>query len=50
VTSDGFLVAVRFEALSETLQGNLEKMIFRHHRRQVALARRLTSPETDTPS
>jgi hypothetical protein len=31
---------VRFEALGDTVQNNLEKLIFRSHRRRVALTRR----------
>lgn len=47
-TADGFLTWVQFEALSESLQDHLEKIIFRHHRRRVALARRRPSSDLDS--
>ncbi len=40
-------VHVQFTGLSEAIRERLEKIIFRHHRRRVALARRRVSPETD---
>lgn len=42
---DGFLVTVKFEHMSESVQNWLEKLIFRQHRRSVAQARRLQSGE-----
>ncbi|MFQ5488320.1 MAG: PilZ domain-containing protein [Gammaproteobacteria bacterium] len=40
-----FLVTVSFMHMSESVQNWLEKLIFRHHRRSVAHARRLQSEE-----
>jgi hypothetical protein len=38
--AQGFLVTVRLDGLSEPLQQAIEKLIFRHHRRLIAFARR----------
>lgn len=46
-TGEGCRVLLQFVALSAALQERLEKIIFTHHRRSVALARRHTAPETD---
>jgi hypothetical protein len=46
-TGGGYRIMVQFEPLSTSVQERLEKTIFRHHRRSVALARRLASPEID---
>ena len=46
-TGEGYRVMVQFVALSALLQERLEKIIFTHHRRSVALARRHAAPETD---
>ncbi|MEJ2573747.1 MAG: PilZ domain-containing protein [Gammaproteobacteria bacterium] len=41
----GYRVSVQFSPMSESLRERLEKMIFRHHRRGVALARRRLTPD-----
>lgn len=46
----GYRVNVQFVEMGEMLRGHLEKIIFRHHRRRVALARRRASSETGTVS
>jgi hypothetical protein len=38
--AQGFLVTVRLDGLSESLQQAIEKLIFRHHRRLIAYTRR----------
>jgi len=43
----GLLMVVKFLELSEVLQEHLEKIIFRHHRRKIAQARRRASPDPD---
>jgi hypothetical protein len=42
--AEGHRYTVRFTALGEPVRDRLEKIIFRHHRRSVALARRRTPP------
>lgn len=46
-TAVGHRVIIQFFELGESIRERLEKIIFRHHRRSVALARRRASPETD---
>ena len=46
-TDDGQRISVQFATLSASVQERLEKIIFRHHRRSVALARRRLNPEAD---
>jgi hypothetical protein len=41
---------VQFSEMSDTIRERLEKMIFRHHRRRVALARRRLMPDPELPS
>lgn len=41
-----YRVSVHFSHMSESLRERLEKMIFRHHRRGVALARRRATPDS----
>jgi hypothetical protein len=43
-------VSVRFTAMSDPVRDRLEKMIFRHHRRGVALARRQMMTDPKAPS
>ena len=47
VTDQGRRITAQFVALSASVQERLEKIIFRHHRRSVALARRRLSPESE---
>lgn len=42
--AEGRRYTVRFTALGESIRDRLEKIIFRHHRRSVALARRRMPP------
>lgn len=44
-----YRVAFQFSGLSEPIRERLEKLIFRHHRRSVALARRRAIDEPNTP-
>ncbi|MCP3671431.1 MAG: hypothetical protein GY814_13565 [Gammaproteobacteria bacterium] len=37
--SDGLIVAAKFESIGEVVQEQVEKMIFRHHRRMIAQLR-----------
>jgi Atypical PilZ domain, cyclic di-GMP receptor len=46
VTGNGYRICVQFLTLSASIQERLEKIIFRHHRRRVAMARRRPFPET----
>lgn len=46
-TDNGYRISVQFLALSASNQERLEKIIFRHHRRRVAMARRRLFPESD---
>jgi len=46
-TGNGYRISVQFLALSASIQERLEKIIFRHHRRRVAMARRRLFPESD---
>lgn len=41
----GHCIGVEFDGLSEGIKERLEKIIFRHHRRSIALARRRTPTE-----
>ena len=41
----GYRISVQFSELSDLVRGRLEKTIFRHHRRSVALARRRFTPD-----
>jgi len=43
----GYRFKVQFAEMSESVQDRLEKMIFRHHRRSVALARRRGQPSPE---
>lgn len=45
----GYRVSVQFSGLSDLVRERLEKMIFRHHRRDVALARRRVMPDPKIP-
>jgi Atypical PilZ domain, cyclic di-GMP receptor len=45
----GYRVSALFKELSGPVRERLEKMIFRHHRRGVALARRRVIPDPKTP-
>ena len=46
----GYRVTAQFTAMSDPIRERLEKMIFRHHRRGVALARRRLIPDPELPS
>ena len=46
----GFRFVVQFSAMSESVHERLEKIIFTHHRRSIAMARRKSSPETNSDS
>lgn len=46
----GYRVSVQFSEMSDSIRERLEKMIFRHHRRRVALARRRLVPDPELPS
>jgi hypothetical protein len=45
----GYRVSVQFTGMSDPIRERLEKMIFRHHRRAVALARRRLMPDPKSP-
>jgi len=45
-----YRVSVKFTEMSDSIRERLEKMIFRHHRRGVALARRRPMPDPKLPS
>jgi hypothetical protein len=45
-----YRVSVQFSEMSDPIRERLEKMIFRHHRRRVALARRRLTPDPELPS
>jgi len=46
----GYRVEFQFGELSEAIRERLEKLIFRHHRRSVALARRRATDDPNTSS
>jgi hypothetical protein len=46
----GYRIAFQFGELSEAIRERLEKLIFRQHRRSVALARRRVIDDPNTPS
>jgi len=45
-----YRVSVQFTEMSDPIRERLEKMIFRHHRREVALARRRLMPDPKLPN
>ena len=42
-----YRIVVKFLEMNESIQERLEKLIFRHHRRRVAMVRRRASPESE---